>query len=510
MQNRWFIRPAAVTVAVLALGLATPSVLAQAPKSGGTLTVGFTADSKTLDPTHSVQFSERQVLYLVFNSLVRFGTDFSIKPELAESWEIKGDGKQLVFKLRSGIKFHDGTPFDANAVKWNIEHRLDPAVASPQKALLEPIIASVEAVDPTTVAFNLKQPSPGLLGLLGERPGFMISPAAAKKHGKDLGGNPVGTGPFVFKEWVRSSHIAVDKNPSYWEKGKPYLDKVVFRDISDAVVGAQRLLTGELDFVGELSPTSVAPIKDKAGIKLAPITVGRWYSLQWRMDKPPFDNAKLRQAISHAVDRKRINDIVMGGQGAVSDTATPPGLWWHDASIKSYAYDPEKAKALLKEAGHASGFEFSLSTPQVSELQRINQLVQEQAAAVGIKFTLAPVSASEWYAKLVDGSTNMSPTRWTQRPDPDGLLYILFHSKGFANTTKYKNEKVDSLLEQARQSYDQTKRKALYSEAQKLIAQDVPMMPLFFSVEYAALRDSVQNFQWIPDQIPRFAEVWKK
>ncbi len=104
----------------------------------------------------------------------------------------------------------------------------------------------------------------------------------------------------------------------------------------------------------------------------------------------------------------------------------------------------------------------------------------------------------------------MSPTRWTQRPDPDGLLYILFHSKGFANTTKYKNEKVDSLLEQARQSYDQTKRKALYSEAQKLIAQDVPMMPLFFSVEYAALRDSVQNFQWIPDQIPRFAEMWKK
>ena len=510
MQNRWFTRPAAATVAVLALGLAAADASAQAPKSGGTLTVGFSADSKTLDPTHSVQFSERQVLYLVYNSLVKFGPDFSIKPELAESWEIKSDGKQLVFKLRSGVKFHDGTPFDATAVKWNIEHRLDPAVASPQRPLLEPIVASVEAVDATTVAFNLKQPSPGLLGLLGERVGFMISPAAAQKHGKDLGSNPVGTGPFVFKEWVRGSHIAVDKNPNYWEKGKPYLDKVVFRDISDAVIGAQRLLTGELDFVGELSPTSVTPIKDKPGIKLAPITVGRWYSLQWRMDKPPFDNAKLRQAVSHAVDRKRINDIVMGGQGAVSDSPTPPGLWWHDASIKSYAYDPEKAKALLKEAGHGSGFEFVLSTPQVSELQRINQLVQEQAAAVGIKFTLAPVSASEWYAKLVDGSTNMSPTRWTQRPDPDGLLYILFHSKGFANTTKYKNEKVDALLDQARQSYDQAKRKTLYNEAQKLIAEDVPMMPLFFSVEYAAHRDTVQNFQWIPDQIPRFAEVWKK
>ena len=119
------------------------------------------------------------------------------------------------------------------------------------------------------------------------------------------------------------------------------------------------------------------------------------------------------------------------------------------------------------------------------------------------------MAASEWYAKLVDGSTNMSPTRWTQRPDPDGLLYILFHSKGFANSTRYKNGKVDSLLEEARETYDQEARKKLYNEAQKLIVHDSPMMPLFFSVEYAALRDTVHDFVWIPDQIPRFADVWK-
>jgi peptide/nickel transport system substrate-binding protein len=496
-------------IASLSFALATAHVAAQTPTKGGTLTVGFSADTKTLDPTHSVQFSERQVLYLVFNTLVKYGTDFAIQPELAQSWEIRNDGKQVLFKLRPGVRFHDGTPFDANAVKWNIDHRLDPAVSSPQRQLLAPIIDSVQVIDATTVAFNLKQPAPGLLGLLGERPGFMMSPAAAQKAGKEFAGNPVGTGPFVFKEWVRGSHIAVERNANYWEAGKPYLDRVVFRDISDAVVGAQRLITGELDFVGELSPTSVTPVRGRAGLKLLPITVGRWYSLQWRVDKPPFDNAKLRQAIAHAIDRKRLNDIVMAGQGSVSDGPTPPGLWWHDPSIKSYAYDPQKARALLKEAGHASGFEFVLSTPQVGDLQRINQLVQEQAAAVGIKFTLAPVSASEWYAKLVDGSTNLSPTRWTQRPDPDGLLYILFHSKGFANSTRYKNDKVDALLDAARQTYDQEKRKKLYSDAQKLIVEDSPMMPLFFSVEYAALRDTVQNFRWIPDQIPRFAEVWK-
>ena len=440
---------------------------------------------------------------------MKYGTDFAIKPELAQSWQIKNAGKQIVFKLREGVRFHDGTPFDANAVKWNIDHRLDEAAASPQRQLLAPIIDSVDVVDPTTVNFNLKQPSPGLLGLLGERPGFMMSPTAVKKFGKEFGSNPVGTGPFVFKEWLRGSHITVERNAAYWEAGKPYLDRVVFRDISDAVVGAQRVITGELDFVAELSPTSITPIRSRPGLKLVPITVARWYSLQWRVDKPPFDNLKLRQAIAHAIDRKRLNDIVMAGQGSVSDGPTPPGLWWHDANIKSYPYDPQKARTLLKEAGHGSGFEFVLSTPQVGDLQRINQLIQEQAAAAGIKLTLSPVAATEWYAKLVDGSTNMSPTRWTQRPDPDGMLYILFHSKGFANSTRYKNDKVDSLLDAARQTYDQGTRAKLYSEAQALIVHDLPMMPLFFSVEYAALRDTVQNFEWIPDQIPRFAELWK-
>jgi peptide/nickel transport system substrate-binding protein len=383
----------------------------------------------TLDPTFSVQFSERQVLYLVFNALVKYGPDFSLQPDLAQSWEIKNDGKQVVFKLRTGVKFHDGTQFDANAVKWNIDHRLDAAVASPQRQLLEPIIENVQVIDPATVAFNLKQPSPGLLGLLGERPGFMMSPAAAQKFGKEFGDNPVGTGPFVFKEWVRGSHILVEKNSAYWEAGKPYLDRVMFRDISDAVVGAQRLITGELDFVGELSPTSVTPLRGRPGLKLVPITVARWYSLQWRMDKPPFDNAKLRQAIAHSIDRKRLNDIVMAGQGSVSDGPTPPGLWWYDATIKSYPYDPEKAKALLKEAVPL-GLRVRAVDATVSVFS-INQLIRSRLRRRSSSLAPAPASGTQGWWQL----DQFEPNRWTQRPDPDGLLYILFHSRGFANTT---------------------------------------------------------------------------
>jgi len=480
------------------------------PQRGGSLNIGFPSDSKTMDPIFSVQFTERQVLYLVFNTLVRFGPDFSIHPELAESWEVEEGGKRVVFKLRRGVQFHDGTSFDAMAVKWNIDRRLDAGVASPQRAQIEPIIASADVIDPQTVAFVLKAPYAGLLSLLGERPGFMVSPTTAEKLGKDFGNSPVGTGPFTFKEWVRGSHIVVERNPKYWEAGKPYLDRIVFRDISGAVVGVQRLITGEIDFVGELSPQDIRQLQGRTNIALQPITVGRWYSLQWHMYEPPFNNDKLRRAIAHGIDRKRINDIVMDGKGTISEGPTPPGLWWFDPAIKSHDYDPEKARVLLKEAGYSNGFEFALSTPQVTALSQINQLVQEQLAAVGVKLKLEPVAQSEWYAKLVRKETNFSPNRWTQRPDPDGLLYILFHSKGYANTTGYKNEKVDALLEQARQNFDQAARKKLYSEIQAILAREIPMLPLFFSVEYAALRENVQGFEWIPDQIPRFRDLWKK
>lgn len=507
-----------VTCKLRALGLGLAAVtavwwsaaLAQGtPQRGGTLNVGFASDSKTMDPTFSVQFTERQVLYLVFNTLVRFGPDFSIHPELAESWTIENGGRRVVFKLKQGVRFHDDTPFDAAAVKWNIDHRLDPKVNSPQREQLVPVIEGVDVVDAQTVAFNLKAPYAGLLSLLGERPGFMMSPTAAEKAGKDFGDRPIGTGPFIFREWVRGSHINLDRNPNYWESGKPYLDRIVFRDISGSVVGIQRLLTGEIDFVPELSPQEVKPIEGRPRIRLLPITVGRWYSLQWHWYEPPFNNAKLRHAIAHAIDRQRLIQIVMDGRGTLSEGPTPEGLWWYDPSIKSDPYDPQKARELLREAGFPEGLDVVLSTPQITLLNQMNQLVQEQLNAVGIRTRLEPAAQSDWYARLVRRETNFSPNRWTQRPDPDGLLYILFHSQGYANTTGYSNPKVDGLLDKARQTFDQKERQKLYSDVQRIVVDDLPMLPLFFSVEYAAIRDNVNGFEWIPDQIPRFRDLWK-
>ena len=509
-------RPSRRTVAAVAAGfmLAAPFVgpaeaQAPQPKMGGTLRVGFTDDAKTLDPIMSIQWSERQVLYLMFNTLLKMEPDFSLTPELAEKWTIENDGKRVVFQLRKGVKFHDGTDFNAEAVKWNLERRMDKTVNSPQRSQLEGIVTSIDVVDSHTVALNTSKPFPPLLGHLAERPGFMVSPTAVQKSGQDFGSNPVGTGPFRFKRWTRGSQIVVEKNKDYWEQGKPYLDEIVFSDVAGAVVAMQRLITGELDYIDSLSPQNIRQIESNPDVKLDPITVGRWYAYQWHWNQPPFNNPKLRQAIAHAIDRKRLNEITMLGKGVISDSATPEGLWWY-TKLDGFAYDPAKAKALLAEAGIQPGFKIELSAPTDPVLRQLNQLVQEQLKAVGLEVELKPIAQSEWYSRVVQRAINFTPMRWTQRPDPDGLLSILFHSKGFANSTGYSNPQVDRILEEAGGTFDKAKRKAMYDQAHKLMLEDLPYVPIYFSAEYAAMRKNVMGFTWIPDQIPRFAQVWKQ
>jgi peptide/nickel transport system substrate-binding protein len=337
----------------------------------------------------------------------------------------------------------------------------------------------------------------------------MISPAAVAKYGNDFGSNPVGTGPFVLKQWTPGSSLVLEKNPSYWEKGKPYLDRIVFNDVSNSIIGMQRLITGELDYISALSPIDIRQIETRPNIRLDPGLAGRWYALQWQTDRPPFNNPKLRQAVAHAVDRARIVGIVMSGKGLVSEGPTPPGLWWHDPQLKSYPYDPARAKALLAEAGYPNGIEVGLSTPQITLLQQVNQLVQEQLKAVGITVRLEPMAQSDWYPRLAQGLINFSPIRWSQRPDPDGFLPLILRSNGSQNSTKYSNPEVDRLLDAARVSTDQAERRKIYSQAQEIIVRDLPYVPLFFSAEYAAMRGNVHNHAWIPDDIPRFREIWK-
>ena len=495
------------TIAVAGM-LGAMQASAQTPVRGGTLTVGFPADSQTLDPRFSVIFTERQVIYPIYNTITKLGPDFSINPELAKSWDVEDGGKRIVFHLREGVKFHDGTDFDAAAVKWNIDSRLDVAVKSPQRKQLLKVVESVNALDKNTVEFKLLQPFPALMGMLGQRVGFMVSPAAAEKHGEEFGSHPVGTGPFIFKEWVRGSHVVLERNPNYWENDLPYLDRIEYKDIAGSVVGIQRLVTGEIDYAGQLSPNDIRTIENNPEIELHPVKVGRWYSVQWRWDLAPYNNADFRKAVAHGLDRKHIVDILTAGKATIAAGPTPPGLWWY-SELDAFEYDPAKAKEYLQKSGYKAGTEIVLTVAGTGIYARVGQLVQEQLQAIGMNVTIQPVPQKGWYGKVLKGEYTFTPTRWTQRPDPDGLLQILFHTDGFANSTHYSNAKVDDLLTQARTMTDIAKRKEIYAEAQRHIAADLPYVSLFYAVEYGATRKQVHGFEWIPDQIPRFRDLWK-
>lgn len=502
---------------LLALGLtagllgSTASATAQeTPQSGGTFNISFLDSAKTLDPTYSNDYAERRVLHLIYNTLVATNPDFSIRPELAKSWEIAEGGTRYVFQLQEGVTFQDGTPFDAEAVKYNIERRLDETVASAQRKQLLPVIENVEILGPLELAINLKTPYPALLAEFADRWGFMISPTAVEKFGEDFGSNPVGTGAFQLVDWTRGTSITLEKNPDYWEEGLPYLDGIVFNSVANEVIGMQRLMVGEVDYVDSLSPDQVKTVEGRNGIEIEKSPVGRWFSLQWQVDKPPFDNVTLRRAIAHALDREKINEIMMGGEGTIANGPTPPGFWWSSPDNVVYDYDPDKARELLAEAGITEGTTLTLTTPSRPDTRRLNQLVAEMLQEVGLNIELEPVEANVYYSRVVERAINFVPMTWSQRADPDGLVTILLHSDGWANTTGYANPELDALLDEARTLTTQDERKPLYAQAKDLIGEDLPYLPLFFEVSFSARKDSLHGVVQMPDTIPRFRYAWKE
>jgi peptide/nickel transport system substrate-binding protein len=494
-------------VAAATIFTAAP-VIAEQPQYGGTLTVAMADDAKSLDPALQVNFSERQPLYLIFNTLFKLKPDFSLEPELAQSWSYSDDGLSLTIVLRDGVKFHDGTDFDARAVKWNLEHRMDPNTKSVSETVLKSMIKNISVVDSKTVLINLKMPSPSLLGMLAQREGFMASPKSATELGDKFGVNPVGTGAFKFKEWALG-RIVLEKNPDYWEKGKPYLDRVIFQLVANSTIVVPRLMTKELDAVAQLSPFDIRSLERNQNIKLYPTPGAKWISLQMDNAQAPFNDVRVRKAIAYGLDRPKIVETVTGGKGTLANGPTPPGLWWYDPNLPDYPHDPKRARELLAEAGHPDGISVTLAVPPDSEYRPLSQLVQAQLKEAGINVAIKPVSGSEWAPMMFAGTINFLPIKWTQRPDPDGLLSMLLEGTMPTNNVHYKNPEFDALLQKGRAEKDINKRKEIYSKAQQILGNDLPYVNLMFSVEYEAVQSNIHNFEWIPDIIPRYREVWK-
>jgi peptide/nickel transport system substrate-binding protein len=497
-----------LSLAALAIALlvADPGA-AQEPQPGGALRVGLQGDFTTLDPHMSTSAVDRDVYYQLYNTLVALDPKLNIVPELAESWE-QPDPLAYVFRLRKGVKFHDGTDFNADVVRWNVERMVDPATGSIRRSELGNI-KSVDVLDSHTVRVNLKEPDAALLATLTDRAGVMVSRAAVERHGKDFARNPVGTGPFQFVEWVKDDHLTVKRFPGYWKKGFPHLDEIVYKPIPDHTVKLTALRTGALDLIDELPPKDVAPLKSNPKLRVIETSGLGYRRMELNTTRPPFNAKALRQAVAWAVNREAIHRAVFFALGAPAQGPIPPRSWAHEA-LAGYgnAPDPAKVKQKLTEGGQPGGFKFTLSIVNTPVAQKQAQIIQENLKRVGIDMEIALLEIGAWIEKRKAGQFDAAESLWSGRPDPDGNMFSHLTTGGANNWGKYSNPKVDDLLHLARSSSNQAERKRFYTEAVQLLIDDSPLVFLHHDAWTKAWDERVHGYVEIPDGRMRLERVW--
>jgi peptide/nickel transport system substrate-binding protein len=478
-------------------------------QTGGQLRVGLNSELTTLDPHLSTTAVDRQVYQSLYDSLVRLGPDLSIKPGLAESWT-QPDPKTIVFKLRSGIKYHDGESFNAASVKANFERMMNHPKSLRKGEISD--IASVDAVDELTVKLNLSQPSAPLLSLLTDRAGMMVSVKAADAAGDDFARKPVGTGPFSFVEWMKDDHLTVRKNPSFWEKDPngtqlPYLDEVVYKPIPDGNQRLTALKTNTVDILDSVNAKDVPALRGSQDLKVSEVP-GLGYRYIWlNVKRPPLDNKMIRQAIAYAIDRETIQKVVLVGVGQVAYQGIPPTSFAFDPDFKPYSpRDVEKAKALVAQSG-VKDPKFPTLVTTSPEDRQLSEVYKEQLADAGITMEIEVVESTILTDRSSKKDYVSAISSWSGRADPDGNVANLFTTKGAQNRSDYQNARVDELLQQARATTAPAERKQLYSQANTIILDDMPLLPIQHLPEVKAMSPKLQGFVHVPDGMIRTVTI---
>jgi peptide/nickel transport system substrate-binding protein len=499
-----------VLLAVI-LGLGAPAPAAAQP--AGTLVVGLVAEPVNLDPAQVTDLNSTRVGRRIVETLVTFPEESTqVVPGLAESWTVSKDGLRYTFKLRKGVRFHDGTPFDAEAVKFSIERQFNPEHPAsklgkyPFAGYFFGNLKAVEVVDPVTVEFVLKEPRASFVTVMTSAAASIVSPTAVKKFGQDYALQPVGTGPFKFGSWERGQRVVLEKNPGYW-RFPVKLDRVVYRPIVEDQARLTELLTGALDLIVGTPPDYVAQLETNAKVTLLrQVGAHVWY-LGINNQKKPFADKRVRQALNFAVNKEAIVRDVLKGTGSLSAGPVLPKTWGADGGLKPYPYDPERARKLLAEAGFPNGFSTTLWVPESgSGMQSpvaMSTVVQSNLKAVGVNVTLQTMEWGAYLAKLRTKEQELFALSWMAgNEDPDMVMYPLLHSSQWTpngpNRALYKNEKFDELLHQARLTTDEKKRADLYRQAQRILADDPPWIFVDHEIQTAAHVKRVQNFKLHP------------
>ncbi|WP_223068222.1 ABC transporter substrate-binding protein [Paenibacillus caui] len=500
------------------------SASASAPASGqtqDTLIIGRGGDSVSLDGSIVTDGESLKIVHQVYDSLLEYkeGTT-EVEPALAEKWDISPDGLTYTFTLRQGVKFHDGTDFNADAVVFNFKRWSDPksefkfegdsfdyydSMFGPDGAR---VIKDVVAADDHTVKFVLNQPQAPFLQNLAMTCFGIASPTAIKEKKENFKNEPVGTGPFVFKEWKRNDSITLEKNPDYWKEGLPKLNKVIVRSIPDNSARFNALQNGEIDLMEDVSPDNLSQLESNSSlqkIERPPFNVAY---IGFNTKKKPFDNPKVRVALNYAVNKQGIIDAFFAGQATPAVNPMPPTLWGYNDAVQDYTYDLDKAKQLLAEAGYPDGlpgeytfYAMPVSRPYMPDGKKVAEVIQADFAKIGVKVN---IESPEWATYLDDAKAgekdDLYMLGWTgDNGDPDNFIYTLLDKDaiGSNNYSFYVNEDLHKLLTGAQKETDQNKRSDLYKQAQVIIKADAPWIPLVHTTPILAGKASLKGF--VPD-----------
>lgn len=480
---------------------------AQTPVRGGTLTVGQQADIVGLDPATVSAASSAYVIEQMYSSLLRVNPTGGVEPELATKWTVSGDGLKYTFTLRPNVKFANGSALTAKDVVYTIQRIIDPKTASPRQNDLGKI-ASVTAPNATTVVVQLKEPFAPFLTKIASPLMGIIPSGYDKTH--DLNKQPMGSGPFKFNKWVSGDSVTLERNPNYWEAGKPLVDKLVFKALKDDVTRMTNVQSGNVDLALSVPQNQVDRLKSVPGINVVG-GPGTWYDyLGLNTTQKPFNDVRVRQAISLALDRDTIVRTVLFGKGtAINCGPVPPSSWAH-ANCKTQVQNVARAKQLMSAAGYAQGFNMTVKVGADYKSQvNIAQAVQAQLKALNINVQVMPM---EWGAFLNDYNAKRFDAvvlGWIGSVDPDDFLYFQFHTGEKFNTQSFSNKQVDQLLEAGRRTTDQTKRKAIYQDVQKLIAEQVGYVFLHINDQYEAFRPNVKGYvHYATGSLKSLKDIW--
>ncbi len=463
-----------------------------------TITIGLYADAVTLDPEDTNDNLSLSIERAIMDGLVGFTPEMRLKPQLATSWEVSPDAKVFTFHLRTGVKFQDGTPFNAEAVKINFDRARDPVHKLRRYSLYEEIV-SVYVVDDSTVRFTLRKPFGALLFTFAHPSSRILSPANIKQGEAAIARRPVGTGPFKFVSWAPGQEIVLERNPNFWESGQPRVDRMVIKLVPEDASRVALLLSGEASFIYQVPGVQVEAVSRAPGV-----TVDKRWSIfanyvAMNTQHAPFNIPQVRQALNYAVDKNAINKVVLAGYARPLEAPMPPGVAGYTSPVQpgGWPFDLAKARQLLTEGGFPRGFTTTLWHGTQTETLRLGEAIQQMLAKAGVTVQLTPMEAGTLSAvrfkPLAENHSQMNLGGWSPSTgDADWALRPLFASASWPptlfNLAFYKNPKVDALILEGLSTADQAKRAKVYAEANQIIWNDAPWIFLHNSQILAGIR----------------------